>query len=60
MACRRSIVNQRVPFLGFQKLRDIRRADLHFQSRGHAIKRFHTLAGQILPVLVQIDKSGRN
>jgi hypothetical protein len=53
-------MNQRVPLFGFQKLRDIRRADLHFQSRSHAIKRFHTLAGQILPVLVQIDESGRN
>ena len=60
MACRRSIVNQRVPLLGFQKLRDIRGADLHLQRRGYAIKRFHALAGQILPVLVQIDESGRN
>ena len=45
-------------FLRFQKLRNIRGADLHFQRRGDAVKRLHALAGDVLRMLVKVDEAG--
>jgi hypothetical protein len=60
MACRSAVMNQRVAFFAFQKLRDIRCADFQFQRHGHAVKRFNALALQVLRVLMQIDEARRH
>ena len=53
-----AVVDQRVPFLGREKLSDVGRADFHFQRRGHAVERLHALALDLLAVLMQIDEAG--
>ena len=60
MAGRSSVVNQRMTFFRFQEFGNIRRADFQFQRRGHTVERLHPLARQVLTMLVQINKSGRN
>ena len=60
MAGRRPVVNQRAPFLGFQKLGNIRRTDLQLKRRSYAVQRLDPLACHILAVLVQIDEARSN
>ena len=57
MARRCAIVNQRTTFFRFQEFGNIGRANFEFERRGHTIKRFHSLARQVLSMLVQINKS---
>jgi hypothetical protein len=53
-----AVVNERLPFFEFKELGDIRDADLHFKSCGHAVERFDSLAREFLAMLMQIDESG--
>src|SRR6266536_1287411 len=43
-----------------EKRSDVRGAYFHFESSGHAVEGLHSLAGQILAVLVQVDEAGSN
>ena len=60
MAGRGSVMYERVAFLRLEKLSHIGRADFHFQRCRHAIEGLYPLAGQILPMLVQVDESRRD
>ena len=53
-------MDERVAFLRLKELSHVRRADFHLQSRGDAIECLYPLAGQILPMLVQVDESRRD
>src|SRR6266853_4590017 len=52
------IMNQRVAFLGFQELADVRRTDLQFQSGGYTIERLDALTFHLLTVLVKVNEAG--
>ena len=45
-----------MPFFGFKKLRNVGDADFHFESRRYPVECFHSLAGEFLAVLMQIDR----
>jgi hypothetical protein len=53
-----AVVNERVPFLHREKLRNVGRADFHFQRGGYAVEGFDALAGEVLAVLMEIDEAG--
>ena len=57
MAGRRSVVDQRMAVLHFQKLGNVRHADFQLQCSGDTVKRLDALAFQVLAVLVQIDEA---
>ncbi len=56
----RSKIDERLPFPLAVPSIDVRYADFQFQRRGHAIRGFRGIILRVLPMLVQIDKPGRN
>jgi hypothetical protein len=47
-----------VAFFRFQELGDIGHADFQFKRGGDAVKRLHPLTGELLAVLVKVNKAG--
>jgi hypothetical protein len=56
----RTVIDDRPSVFCLQKLGNVGRANLHFQRGRYAVERLHPLALDLLPVLMQIDKAGRN
>jgi hypothetical protein len=52
-----AVVNQRSTFFGFEKLCNVCRSDLHLERSRDSVERFEPLAGEVLPMLMQVDES---
>ena len=56
MAGRGAVVDQRMAVFLLEKRRDIGHADFHLECGGYPIERLHPAAGEVLSMLVQVDK----
>src|ERR1700689_1845528 len=51
-------MDEGVSLLGIEKLFDVGCADFHFERGSDAVEGFDALAGDVLPMLMQVDETG--